>query len=138
MRILRTFSLLAFAVACATPLATAQKRQRDVITRAEIDASPTVTAIDLIRRLHPEWLRPRVSSIRGGSPVQFYLNGARQNDNSFLRNLDVKTIEEIRHLDGPEAESRFGQNHTSGAIMVQLQNIGGVKIPPPPKKDPTP
>lgn len=113
--------LLASAI-LAAPLA-AQKRQRDLITREEIQATPGVqTAHDAVRRLHPEWLRDASVRSMGASRsvVQVYLNERREGDAGALRNIDVSAIGEIRYLDGSQAEARFGQNHAAGAILVTL------------------
>ena len=87
----------------------------------------------------PEWLRVAgVRSIRGGSgEVVVYLNDRKEGSAVALRSINIGAIGEIRYMDGPEAEARFGQNHAAGAILVSL--FSGTRqdsLPPfqPPKK----
>mgnify|MGYP001286469976 FL=1 len=138
MRVLSTgILLLAVLVLSAVPTA-AQKRQRDLITRQEIMKLEGVqTAYDVVRRIHPEWLRGRtVRSINGRSGgVQVYLNERNEGGTEALRNIDIGTIGEIRFLDGPEAEARYGQNQSAGAILIAIL-VGARKDSLPPIKSP--
>jgi hypothetical protein len=123
VRILSTGILLLTGLMLGAGPAGAQKRQRDLITREEIvKLDGAQTAYDVVRRIHPEWLRVTgVRSLSSGSGgVQVYLNERKEGSAAALRNIDVGAIGEIQHLDGPEAEARFGQNHTAGAILVIL------------------
>jgi hypothetical protein len=132
--------LLLTALLLGAGPAEAQKRQRDLITREEILAVEGAhTAYDVVRRIHPEWLRPQsarsMAAVR--TEVQVYFNDRKEGDASALRNIQVSAIGEILHLDGSEAESRFGQNHGAGAILISPLS-GPRKDSLPPSKPPGP
>ena len=79
--------------------------------------SHRVNAYDFVRLNRPQWLRTRGSSAVGSS-VMVYVDGNRMGDPSVLKGISTTDISEIRYLDGREATTRYGSNHSHGAILV--------------------
>jgi len=120
----------------------AQKRQRDVLTAEEIQAS-AVHAADLhraIRSLRPHFLTPsRGVRTLGNSiqePLAVYLNGARQSGEDALRTIQASSVEEVRYLDPNKAGNEFGPKASGGALLVKLRKQTDVAPPPTPPATP--
>lgn len=110
--------------ACATAgTANAPHRNRDVIAAEEIASVDVPTAYDLIRRLRPEFLRPRgVSGVRGSISPSIYINGIKAPDGlQQLQNINREDVLEIRWLSATDATTRFGTGNSGGAIMVKTK-----------------
>jgi hypothetical protein len=124
---LSRFATIATLVACASSGATAGARpQADRITRAEVAASGTINAWDLINRLRPNWLRSQaIGSIGAGGRSQIvvvYLDGNRLGDISSLRSLGVSEIQSLQWLDAARAAtvlSEIGSDPIAGAIVIK-------------------
>ena len=106
----------------ATPAAT--RASRDVITRAQIEATPSQDAYDLVQRLRPEFLRERgVSSItRGRALPVVYMDGVRRGGPEMLKTVRSNEIEEIRFISATDATTRWGSEHTAGAIELKMRH----------------
>jgi hypothetical protein len=108
---------------------TAQRRDPDLISEAEIRARPELrNAYDLVQTLRPMWLRSRGSSTAGfgTTPViQAYLDRQRLGAVSELSSIESAAIKEIRYYDAMAANSRFGTNNSAGAIQVISPGRGG-------------
>lgn len=110
--------LLLWTVSCA-PAGTRAARNADVLTQQEIEESDQLNAYDLVRTLRPNWLRTRGrSSIYHENPIMVYVDGNRMGGVEMLSTVATIAIEEIRYYSPSEAHSRFGLNHTNGAIAV--------------------
>ncbi|NOT09938.1 MAG: hypothetical protein HOP28_17235 [Gemmatimonadales bacterium] len=131
MRVL--FGALALAVGLtvlAPAPATAQKRQRDLISREEIDQLQGVlTAYEAVKKLHGEWLRSKsriTNNAEGGGTVapgpNVYVNGVRSGDVTFLESISLQTVQEMRFLTASQAESRFGSGNLAGVIAVTMRS----------------
>ena len=137
--------LLGAASLAVTPADSfAQKRQRDVLTQEEIEASP-VHAADLhraIRSLRPHFLTPaRGVRTLGNSiqePLAVYLNGARQSGEDALRTIQAASVEEVRYLDPNKAGNEFGPKASGGALLVKLRKQTNATSPPEPPVTPPP
>lgn len=111
--------------------ASAQKRQRDRITREEIEASPHkhLDAFQLIRNLRPHFLEaPKGVRSFGGSnapytPIALYVDGRRDTGIESLKVMDPMTFEEVRYLDPTRAENEFGPTAANGAVVVKLRKV---------------
>ena len=109
----------------------AQKRQRDRITREEIENSPhkSLDAFQLIRNLRPHFLEPPkgVRSLGGSNapytPIALYVDGRRDTGIDALRTMDPLTFEEIRYLDPTRAENEFGTSAANGAVVVKIRKV---------------
>lgn len=121
----------AFAVGCAsTGSSERSSSNRDVLTRAEIDAAgPQIqTAYEAVQRLRPRFLRERSNPTAGiganrVDPIVVYINGVRRGGVAELRRIQIRNVEEIRYVRPTDATTRYGMNHGSGAIEVTL--LGG-------------
>ncbi|MBD0319725.1 MAG: hypothetical protein ICV87_05290 [Gemmatimonadetes bacterium] len=92
----------------------APRRRRDVITQEELAEANAPNVLQAIERLRHPWLRAP------GAVVQFYVGGQRYTA-AMVRALSVDAVRSIRYLDGPQASVRFGINHQSGAILIEVK-----------------
>ena len=111
--------------ACASSAVTAEKRETNLISRAELEAAGSVTAYDAVLRLRPTFLRYRgpTSLINASArmhPVVF-LNEVEYGDLESLRRLPASGVEEVRFYPGPEAVTRYGSSYGVGAIAVKAR-----------------
>jgi hypothetical protein len=91
----------------------------DVIGREELVEFERLTALELVQRRRPQWLRPRgVDSFYSSNDVVVYVDQTRVGGIDQLDRLSSSQLAEIRFLDSREATTRFGSGHVSGAIMV--------------------
>ena len=113
---------LVFALACAgsTGAGPEARPSQDLITAEEIQAQHFANAYDLINALRPNWLRSRSASFgaSGQVGVMIYVDGNRLGSADYLRQIAAGQIESARYLNGPEATTRYGTNHASGAILI--------------------
>ena len=114
---------LSLAAACASGAPSAQsapRRDRNVITQEEIDASKMTDAYSVVRALRPGWLLPRtVGSSRQN--VQVYVEGNKAGTVTALQQYNVTQIRELRWLSGDDATTRYGTGNGAGAILVSLK-----------------
>jgi len=113
------------APAAADPIAKAvrPRYRREVLTEQEIAAtSSTSHALDLVRRLRPEWLRNRGSSDQpdndGSREVQVWYNGRRLGNTDTLRDIDTSHVIEMRWVDPIQARSVYGPGNGRGVISI--------------------
>lgn len=118
-------------VALVPHSASAQKRQRDRITREEIESSPHkhLDAFQMVRNLRPHFLEPPkgVRSFGGSNasftPIALYVDGRRDTGIDALKIMDPLMIEEIRYLPPTRAENEFGPVGANGAVVVKLRKV---------------
>ena len=124
----------------------AQKRQRDILTSEEIQASAVKsgTLHAVIRSLRPHFLaQARGVRTLGNSivePLSVYVNGTRQTDVDALRTLPALAVAEVRFLGPTEAGNQFGPRASGGALLVKLLSTPektqpAPASPPPPPRD---
>jgi hypothetical protein len=134
----------AAAIAVLPAAASAQKRQRDLITRQEIEASPKRSGnlLQLIRSLRPHFLEPprgtrglqfegtdRVNQKSGSGssmiPVAVFIGNNQQSGVDALESLMADQVEEVRYLDASKAIGEFGLSRgAGGAIILKLTSQG--------------
>jgi hypothetical protein len=104
------------SVACASGGGStgAPRRNPELITRAEIEATDALTALEVVQQLRPTFLRPPGQS----DPVVVYVDGVRRGNISELRSLQRSSLEQIRYINANDATLRWGTGHRSGAIEV--------------------
>ena len=90
------------------------RRNPELITRQEIEATDALTALDVIQQLRPTFLRPPGQA----DPVIVYVDGVRRGNISELRSLARLSLEQIRYVNANDATLRWGTGHRSGAIEV--------------------
>lgn len=89
----------------------------EITTRA-MDAK---TAYDIVKRLRPQFLQARPSgSIRNRTPVpiKVFVDGGFRGGVAMLNEVVAHIVVEIQYLNGPDATTRYGTGHESGAILV--------------------
>lgn len=111
--------LVALAAGCASTGRNGPRTSRDVLTRAELEASSQVTALRAIQQERPHWLYERgTNSIYAPNPIQVYVDGVRSGTIETLDAIPLMSVERMRFYDATEAQARFGLNNTNGAIEV--------------------
>lgn len=115
--------LLLVVTACASA-GERTRRNPNLITRAEIEASTRETAYDLVRTLRSRWLTPKAgtSIMAGQGVVRVYVDGRPA---QALQDIPAMVIQEIRFYRPTEAQARWGLNHHRGAIDVITRKGSG-------------
>jgi len=107
--------------ACASSGSSAARGDSTRIVAAEMEGQTFRNAYEMIRTLRPHWLdaRGNVSLSRPGSsqPV-VYLDGMEFRDPTVLRDVLAIDVLEVEYINASEATSRYGSDHTGGAILV--------------------
>lgn len=107
---------------------TRSTRTPDLITKADINATPAGNAYDLVNRLRPQWLRTTgVGSVSGGTATSYgivvFLDNVRMGGLETLRSMDSGSIVSIRYLTAERAASLpgIGRDPIAGAIVVSTR-----------------
>jgi hypothetical protein len=106
-----------------------QRRDRTVITAADIRELSVSSLLEVVQRLHPEWLTPRnagsVSSpkTRAASSstdvaVQVYVDTQRAGTADILSQMSPTMAASLKYYSASEAQARFGNGNIYGAIQV--------------------
>lgn len=112
-------ALVVFACAPAGPTSAPPQRNVDIITIEEVDRTSAATALEIIQRVRPSWLRTRGSaSILLAAPIRVYVDGTPFGSVDALRQLSANAVERMERLGASEATQRFGTDHANGAIVV--------------------
>lgn len=93
----------------------------DIIRRDELSKSSALNAYEAVQRLRPQFFRSRgrTSIIRQQSTTPTVILDDRPlGDVSYLRDLAVSTIYEIRYLTASQAQTKYGSGYPGGAIVV--------------------
>jgi hypothetical protein len=104
-------------------------RSPDLISKADIEATQSGNAYDLVNRLRPQWLRTSgVGSVSGGNPATYglvvFLDNVRLGGVETLRSVDSGSITSIRFLTAERAASTLpavGRDPISGAIVISTR-----------------
>ena len=126
MKKLFALAALVVATACATVPSQSVKGSpgnRDKLFAAEIESNrtPGMTAYDLISHARPEYLRSRgANSLRNTTPPTaiVYLDLSKYGDLESLRSISADVVKQVEYLTASSAQTRFGMDHTGGAILV--------------------
>lgn len=97
------------------------RRDRNLLTAAELEGMGELSVHDAIRRLRPAWLRYRGQAVLSGpdrESLRVYMNRSFFGDASSLSDVRVRDVSELRFLDARQATLRFGTDHTLGAILI--------------------
>lgn len=141
MTFIRSSVLAAIAAAGMLTLAPgeslAQKKQRDKITREEINASAhrDLDLYQVVRGLRPQFLEPpkRVRSMRGNSfeaGLTVFVDGRRETGLDALRLMAPLSVEEVRYMDPTQSANEFGPRVNGGALLIKMRKAepGDVKL----------
>ena len=99
-------------------------RNPDVILAEEFAGRGDIqTAYDAVRRLRPQFLRKRGSATIAmpQAEIQVYTNGVRRGGPAILREIPASSVVEIRYMNSNDATTRYGTDHSNGAILVTTQ-----------------
>ena len=132
MRLIRTVFVLGVAVAAsagcthratsAPPLAA-----HDFIAADELAHSTDLSLYDAIRRLRPNFLKPRGVAAFGApatTALTLYVDGQRMDSIDDLRRISCDEVAEVRFYEPQIANTKFaGHNNAGGAIAVTLKAI---------------
>jgi len=134
MRAIRTGGTLAMLIAgtilLTPPELSAQKKQRDLITREELlnSGQRDQDAYSAIRSLRPHFLAPpRGVRTMGGSAAAalvVYLDGMKS-DLQALRTMAASEMVEVKYLEPAKAAEEYGITHSGGAVLVKTSKSGG-------------
>jgi len=112
------------AVAACSGATRSSGQNRNVITVADIEAINVSNAMDVIQRLHPEFLRGRGRNSIASGDAQFpvvYVDGVRAGELEVLRSIPAHDVREIRFVSAADATTRYGTGHTGGVIEVRIR-----------------
>ena len=109
------------AVACAPvqPYEVVPAYDPSLITLADIQANESGTALDVVRKVRPNFLSTRGATTLLASPAlpALYIDGMRHGDISQLNQIPAKWIAEMRMYRLGNA-SQFGINNQSGVLAI--------------------
>lgn len=122
-------ALMGFATLAMPVDLEAQKRQRDRITKQEIEASPhrEMDLHQVIRSIRPHFLEPPkgVRSMGGSmanyTPIALYVDGRKETGLDALRTMNAMMVEEVRYYEPSQAENEFGPSAANGAVVVKMR-----------------
>lgn len=124
MRVL-AFMLALTVAGCAHRAPGVQQYDSSVITRDDIERTDAVTALDVVRRLRPQYLNSRGQSSLlldpKTTPVVF-LDAQPLGDVSQLDQVRVADLQEIHFFNGPQAVQKFGSRYGGGVIQLISRN----------------
>ncbi|MFI5228186.1 MAG: hypothetical protein ACHQWU_03900 [Gemmatimonadales bacterium] len=104
----------------------AQKKQRDLLTRAEIQASAKRDddLFSALRVLRPHFLDTAPGQVSfGASPVMHaivYIDGRREPSVDGLHTIKASEVEEVRYLDPSQASIEYGPSASGGAVVIKM------------------
>ncbi len=82
-------------------------------------------AYTLVQRLHPNWLRPRMSAgpNTGAAPIppMVFVNGTRYGEVERLRDFRLAELTSLEHIGATDATTRFGTGYGGGVILVMTR-----------------
>ena len=114
---------LAFGVsACASSGGSSSSRPagatQNRIVRAELVDLGPLDGFQAVQRLRPRWMQGRSGT--AASPI-LYVDGARRSSLQDLQSIRAQDVEQMEFMSASDATTRFGTDHTGGAIMVQTR-----------------
>ena len=97
-------------------------RSANVITLAELAETPELTALQVVQRLKPTWLRTRGrGSFVLSAGVKVYVDGALRGKVGELRRIRSTDVQMMQFISGVQATQRWGTDHPDGAILVTVK-----------------
>ncbi len=120
----RMLALFLLSTACAsgsTGEARVPRSDRSVLNSSEIASSSGTTAYDVISQLRPQFLRSRgISTIASPAPASaiVYVDDMAFGGIESLRTIDAHSLLRVEYMNAADATTKFGTDHTSGAILV--------------------
>lgn len=122
------------ATACASKKPAVVTPGRYLITPDELSRSSEIFLYDAIRRVRPNFLKPRGIAAYGApetSVLTLYVNGDRMDSIEDLRRISCNEVLEVRFYEPQLANTKFaGHNNSGGAIAVTLKPLEDFPVPP--------
>jgi len=125
--------------ASASPQGTAERptrRNSNTLSAADFKGLESLNVGDAIQRLRPDWLR-RAEARNAGTMARGSRSGRDSNDAlavwvdenraggvEVLSQMAVTGVATVRYYSGPEAQARFGNGNSSGAIHIVTSASG--------------
>jgi hypothetical protein len=117
--------LLAGSLACASAPANGPGQNMGVITLQEIERTNARNAMEVVRKLRPNYLVSRgkitINASQDRTTPNVYLNGQFFGSTEMLANIPVQQIAEIRLYHAGEVPPQWEQNNPSGVIAVSTK-----------------
>jgi hypothetical protein len=102
-------------------------RRSDLLTAGELRALHSLTTLDGVRRLRPEFIRPTVV-LNGGRPAtvtpSVYLDDAYAGGLDALETIPLDVVEEISYLRRSRAFDRWGFSCRCDGGVIQVKTKG--------------
>src|SRR5678815_4575757 len=117
--------LLAGSLACASAPTNGGGANLQIITEQEIERTTAKNALEVVRKLRPNYLVSRgqvtINAPQGRTTPNVYLNGQFLGATEMLATIPVSQIEEIRLYHAGEVPPQWEQNNPSGLIAVKTK-----------------
>lgn len=115
-------TLLAAAAACASGGGGGSSGgSMNEITYEQIQEANVSTAMQVVQRLRPRWLRPvRGNGTFTGPPPEavVMLDGVRYGGLSTLADINAAVVQRMQYISATEATTIYGTGYMGGAIQV--------------------
>lgn len=128
MRRTMTFLLVAFALGgCASTASAGGGGDPSRISTEDLRTLDPegLTAMQVVQRFRPQWLRTRGTATFGGGTQsgepRIVMDGVPLGEMGELRSLDASDVEEMTYLSASDATTRFGTGYPGGAILVRTR-----------------
>ena len=108
-------------IACSRATETGGSASSNVITQAEIERSGAVNAYEAVQKLRSNFLTDRGKTTilgRSSSKPIVFLDGVQFGEIQSLRNISATQVRSIQLYRAWEAQQRYGNGVTGGAIEV--------------------
>ena len=107
------------------------RRNPNVLLPGDFQGLESLNLGDAIQRLRPDWIRRsaarqpgRVAGSGSADPLAIWVDANRAGGVEVLNSLAVQGVASVRYYSGPEAQARFGNGNSSGAIHVTMAASG--------------
>ncbi len=123
--ILFLFAAIALTTSCASAGNQRTSGSPDKLDKAQIEATNTTSAYDVVSRLRPNWLRPAGMSMGGlqnsgqQQPPLVYMDDHRLGEIAVLRNITTASVMSMEYLSPTKAATQLN-DMTSGAISAVI------------------
>jgi hypothetical protein len=105
------------------------RRNANTLSATDFQGMESLNVGDAIQRLRPDWLRRSEARSRGtmsrgtrgsdsNDALAVWVDENRAGGVEVLSQMAVQGIATIRYYSGPEAQARFGNGNSSGAIHI--------------------
>lgn len=114
-------SALAGCSAAMAGSGSGQTSNGNILTYKDMVATNASNVYEAVARLRPSWLNGRgpISATNSQEArANVYMDGTLQGDVSYLSNLRIDDVAQLRFYSTGEAAARFGMNNPAGVIEV--------------------